>query len=189
MGLSDVALERVPLDVWSFHGASVRVNGKKFTASGFAGARGTFMPVTREVVYVGTGTVDEFDAAGSVRGKIVLVDFDGYDWWLNFPQMLAGHRGAAAVIFTHAPYDFDPAGEYFNAPDALGSFDAETDYSAPPAVYISRADGAELRTACEAGPVKATVKANIRVRLQRDGGFGYNVVGAIPGRDQSAPRL
>ena len=185
MGLSGVALERVPLDVWSFRGASVQVNGKKYVASGFAGARGTFMPVTRNVVYVGTGTVDEFDAAGSVRGKIVLVDFDGYDWWLNFPQMLAGRRGAAAVIFTHAPSDFDPAGEYFSAPDALGSFDAETDYSAPPAVYISRADGAELRTACEAGPVRATVQAKIHVRLQRDGGFGYNVIGSIPGRDHS----
>jgi hypothetical protein len=185
MGLSDVALERVPLDVWSFRGASVQVNGKTYAASGFAGARGTFMPVTRKVVYVGAGTVDEFAAAGSVRGKIVLVDFDGYDWWLNFPQMLAGQRGAAAVIFTHAPYDFDPAGEYFNSPDALGSFDAETDYSAPPAVYISRADGAELRTACEAGAVTATVQAKIHVRLQRDGGFGYNVIGSIPGRSQA----
>ena len=185
MGLSDVAMERVPLDVWSFRGASVQANGKKYTASGFAGARGTFMPVTRKVVYVGTGTIDEFDAAGSVRGKIVLVDFDGYDWWLNFPQMLAGHRGAAAVIFTHAPYDFDPAGEYFSAPDALGSFDAETDYSAPPRCTSRARMGPSSRTAAEAGPVKATVQAKIQVRLQRDGGFGYNVIGAIPGRSQA----
>jgi Iap family predicted aminopeptidase len=183
IGLSGVRLEKVPLDVWSFHGARVRVNGRSYVASGFAGARGTGgMPVTGEVVYVGLGTLEEFEAAGDVTGKIVLVDFDGYDWWLNFPQMLAGYRGARAVVFTHAPYDFDSAGEYFSLPDALGSFDAESDYSAPPAVYISRADGAELRAACEAGSVKATVKADIRVRLQRNGGFGYNVVGMIRGR-------
>jgi Iap family predicted aminopeptidase len=189
MGLSGVRLEKVPLDAWSFHGARVKVNGKTYVASGFAGARGTGgMPVRGEVVYVGTGTLDEFEAAGDVTGKIVLVDFDGYDWWLNFPQMLAGYRGARAVVFTHAPYDFDPAGEYFSLPDALGSFDAESDFSAPPAVYISRADGAELRAACEAGPVTASVKADIRVRLQRDGGFGYNVVGMIPGRDLSGGR-
>ncbi len=182
MGLSNVALEKVPLDVWSFKGASVKVNGATYTASGFAGARGTgVMPVTRQVVYVHSGTIDDFKAAGDVTGKIVLVDFDGYDWWLNFPQMLAGRRGAAAVIFTHAPDDFDVTGEYFSSDQALGSFDAETDYSAPPAVYIDRADGASLRAACEAGSVTATVKADIRVRLQSDGGFGYNVVGSIPG--------
>jgi hypothetical protein len=85
------------------------------------------------------------------------------------------------VIFTHAPDDFDPAGEYFTAPDALGSFDAETDLSAPPAVYISRADGSVLRAACLAGSVKATVKADIGIKLQKNGGFGYNVIGTIPG--------
>jgi len=176
-------LEKVPLDAWSFNGASVTVNGATYMASGFAGARGTgAMPITRSVVYVGLGTIDDFNAAGDVTGKIVLVDFDGYDWWLNFPQMLAGQRGAAAVIFTHAPDNFDPSGEYFSSDNALGSFDAETDYSAPPAVYIARADGAALRAACEAGPVTATVKADIRVRLQCDGGFGYNVIGSIPGR-------
>ena len=103
MGLSDVAMERVPLDAWSFRGASVRANGQKYTASGFAGARGTVHARHPQGRLRGHGHIDEFEAAGDVRGKIVLVDFDGYDWWLNFPQMLAGHRGAAAVIFTHAP--------------------------------------------------------------------------------------
>ena len=191
MGLSDVRLEKVPLDVWDFRGASVAVDGgglhSTFTASGFAGARGTgAMPVTAPIVYVGSGTEAEFDAAGDVTGKIVLVDFDGYDWWSNFPQMLAGQRGAAAVVFTHAPDDFDILGEYFSGDNALGSFDAETDYSAPPLVYISRADGAALRAACQSGAVAATVKADIRVRLATNGGFGYNVVGAIPGTSDAS---
>ena len=186
IGLSDVRLEKVPLDVWDFRGATVAVDGADlhatFTASGFAGARGTgAMPMTAPIVYVGTGTEAEFDAAGDVSGKIVLVDFDGYDWWSNFPQMLAGYRGAIATVFTHAPYDFPVIGEYFSGDNALGSFDAESDLSAPPLVYISRSDGAALRDACTAGPVTATVKADIRVRLEKHGGFGYNVVGTIPG--------
>jgi Zn-dependent M28 family amino/carboxypeptidase len=82
---------------------------------------------------------------------------------------------------THAPADFPASGEYFSQPDALGSFDGETDYDAPPMVYIARADGAALRAACQAGAVDATVNADIRVRLEEDGGFGYNVVGKIPG--------
>ena len=183
MGLRGVALEKVPLDVWDFRSASVTVNGATYTASAFAGARGTgAMPVSRQIVYVHSGTIDDFNAAGNVAGKIVLVDFDGFDWWLNFPQMLAGQRGAAAVVFTHAPDNFDPTGEYFSGDQALGSFDAETDYSAPPTVYIARAAGAVVRAACQAGPVVATVDADIRVHLQTHGGFGYNVIGKIPGK-------
>ncbi|MEI6727242.1 MAG: M28 family peptidase, partial [Actinomycetes bacterium] len=39
-----------------------------------------------------------------------------------------------------------------------------------------------LRAASQAGPVTATVKADIRVRLQTEGGYGYNVIGSIPGK-------
>ena len=47
----------------------------------------------------------------------------------------------------------------------------------------SRAATAQkVRAACEAGTVNATVKADIRIRLEQDGGYGYNVVGKIPGR-------
>lgn len=186
MGLRGVRLEKVPLDVWDYRSASVSVSSPglnaTFVASGFAGARGTGgMPVTREIVYVGTGTLGEFQAAGDVTGKIVLVDLDGYNWWINFPQMLAGRLGAAAVVSTHAPDDLPLIGEFFSGDEALGSFDAETDLNAPPLVYIARGDGAKLRAACEAGAVTATVKADIRYRLEEDGGYGYNVVGKIPG--------
>jgi hypothetical protein len=188
MGLSGVKLERVPLDVWDYRSASVTVSGgaytvpTKYTASPFGGARGTgAMPVTAPIVYVGSGTEAEFDAAGDVTGKIVLVDLDGYNWWMNFPQMLAGERGAIAVVMTHAAVDLPAAGEYFTADDALGSFDGETDFDAPPMVYIARGNGADLRAACLAGPVTATVKADIRIRLEEDGGYGYNVIGKIPG--------
>ena len=168
---------------WDFRGASVTVNGATYVASAFAGARGTgAMPITRAIVYVHSGTVDDFDAAGDVHGKIVLVDFDGYDWWLNFPQMLAGQRGAAAVVFTHAPDDFDPLGEYFSGDDALGSFDAETDYSAPPTVYISGRPAPPCAPPARPGRSQPTVQADVRVRLKTHGGSGYNVIGKIPGK-------
>lgn len=188
MGLRNVRLERVPLDVWDYRSASVTVSGAtfarpvKYTASPFGGARGTGgMPVTAQIVYVGTGTEAEFDAAGDVSGKLVLIDLDGYNWWMNFPQMLAGERGAIGVVMTHAPENLPAAGEYFTADDALGSFDAESDFDAPPMVYIARRDGAALRAACQSGIVSATLKADIRIRLEEDGGYGYNVVGMIPG--------
>lgn len=188
MGLRDVRLEKVPLDVWDFRSASVTVSGGvyvnpvRYAASPFGGARGTgIMGVTAQVVYVGTGTEAEFDAVGDVEGKTVLVDLDGYNWWMNFPHMLAGLRGAAAVVMTHGVDDLPAAGEYFTADDALGSFDSESDFDAPPMVYIARRAGAALRDACQSGTVTATVKADIRIRLEEDGGFGYNVIGKIPG--------
>ena len=95
MGLSDVALERVPLDAWSFHGA--RVQGERQDVTGVRVRRRA-----RHRRHAGhaQGRLRRHGHAGGVRGgrrrpgKIVLVDFDGYDWWLNFPQMLAGYRGA-----------------------------------------------------------------------------------------------
>ena len=184
-GLCGAKLERVPLDVFSFRGAGVCVGGRTFTASQFGGVRGTsFAGVSGPLVDVGLGTAADFTAAGSVRGKIVMIDMDGYDWWFNFPQMLATLGGAKAVVMTHAPYDFPPAGEYYTQPDALGSFDAETDYANVPLVYISRQDGAWVRDqlAATTTPLRTHVTSLVDVRLACDGGHGYNVIGSIPGK-------
>jgi Iap family predicted aminopeptidase len=183
VGLKQVRLEGVPVDEWDMRGASVTVNGHTMVASQWGGVRGTpAKGLSGELVYVGTGSMGEFAAAGDVRGKILLVDLDAYSWWPNFVQMEAKLAGAKAIVLTHAPYDMDPSAEYFTQMDALGCFDGETDYVNTPLVYVSRRDGEWLRAALAgSGAVTATVKSDIKVRFADDGGRGFNVVGEIPG--------
>jgi len=130
-------------------------------------------------VKVGGGSAAEFAAAGDVTGKIALIDFESPMWWMSYPAMEAGVRGAAAVILTHSD---DPAmAGYYDIRSALGSFDAESQLSAPPMVYISWNDGDALKAALKAGTVTATVKNNVGLKLADSGGKGYNVLGHITG--------
>ena len=193
IGLSDVALEAVPVDEWDFKSASVKVTGLGYSnpvtyrATGFGGGVSTpSAGVTGQVVYVKdvdlvngpwSGSAGAFDAVGDVTGKIVVVDFESTMWWMSLPDMEAGLRGAAAVILTYNP---DWPG-YFGQPEALAAFDAETDLSAPPMVWIPWRDGDVLKEALTVGPVTATVKLNAPLTLIEDGGKGYNVVGTIKG--------
>ena len=193
IGLSNVRLEAVPVDEWDFKSASVTVSGGAYTypvvyrASSFGGVVPTPMGgVTGDVVYVKdvdlingpwSGSAGAFDAVGDVTGKIVVVDFESAMWWMSLPDMEAGLRGAAAVILTYNP---DWPG-FFGREDALACFDAETDLSAPPMVWIAQRDGDALKSALASGIVSATVKNNVTLRLAADGGTGYNAVGTIPG--------
>ena len=187
IGLADVHLESVPIDEWNFKGASLTLPGGAplikstvYRASSFGGVVGTpAAGVTAPVVYVHGGSAAEFKAAGDVSGKIVLIDFESPMWWMSYPAMEARLRGAKAVILTHSD-DPDMAG-YYDIPTALGAFDAETELSAPPMVYISWASGDGLKDHLEAGPVTATVKNNVGLRLADAGGKGYNVLGRIRG--------
>jgi hypothetical protein len=193
IGLDNVALEAVPVDEWDFKSASVRVTGLGYSnpitykATGFGGGVSTpSAGVTGQVVYVRdvdltngpwSGSAGAFDAVGDVTGKIVVVDFESSMWWMSMPDMEAGLRGAAAVILTYNP---DWPG-YYGQPEALAAFDAETDLSAPPMVWIPWKDGDGLKEALQVGAVTATVKLNAPLTLIADGGKGYNVVGQIKG--------
>ncbi|NLE23046.1 MAG: M28 family peptidase, partial [Actinobacteria bacterium] len=194
MGLSGVTLEGVPVDEWDFKSASVTLTGLGFSnpitykATGFGGGVGTpAKGVTGDVVYVKdvdlvngpwSGSAGAFDAVGDVRGKVVVVDFESDMWWMGIPNMEAGLRGAAAVILTYNP---DWPG-YFGLPNALAAFDAETDLSAPPMVWLPWKHGDTLKEALGVGPVRATVKLKAPLTLIEDGGMGYNVVGKIKGK-------
>ena len=183
MGLSNVRLEKVPVDAWDFKGATVSVGDKDMTASSFAGATGTPAEgITGDVVYVGAGSKDEFDAAGDVTGKIVLLDTYFEEYWINLQCGEATQRGATAVISTYGPTS---APWYQVDPKALGSNDAEYDRSFVPVVYIARTDGDALKKQIKAGKVEATVKADITITMAEDGGAGYNVVAELPGSDDS----
>jgi Iap family predicted aminopeptidase len=194
IGLSNVHLEGVPVDEWNFKGASVAVESglplvksTVYAASSFGGVAGTpAAGIGGSIVYVHGGSAAEFDAAGDVSGKIVLVDFESPMWWMSYPAMEAGVRGAAAVILTHSD-DPDMAGYYdYEDHTALGCFDAETQLSAPPMVYISWASGDALKAKVAAGDTTVTVKNNVTQRLADAGGKGFNVLGQI--RGTSNPR-
>jgi hypothetical protein len=179
MGLSNVRLEPVPVDVFEFEEASLTVSGRRMTASTIAGVPPTPADgVTAPIVYVRGGTAAEFDAAGDVSGKLVLVDMKMGSWWFCLPAFEAAHRKAAGLVCTFTPDD----PKYYSVDDrALGSFDGQYDLGAPPWIYVARRDGDWLKAQLKAGPVTATLVLKERVKLARDGGVAYNVVGELPG--------
>jgi hypothetical protein len=87
-------------------------------------------------------------------------------------------QGAAAVVFTFSPED---PSYYSFAPDALGSNDGLYGFGWVPAVYLARRDGDWLKAELARGPVTATVKNDVEVTLESQGGVGYNVAGELPG--------
>jgi aminopeptidase YwaD len=193
MGLSNVRLEKVPLDVFQPEGASVTVDREDMpswtiTCSQFAGVPPTPAEgITGEVVYAGAGTAADFEGL-DVTGKIVLIDLALDEIaWLDMPAQEATVKGAAAVIYTYDP-DVD-TGYYSIAPDAFGSNDGLYGYDWAPCVYMPWQNGEWLKSELKRRTVTATVVNDVKVTLQKDGGFGYNVVGTIPGKVKNAPKV
>ena len=188
MGLRGVKLEPVPCDIFEFKSASVTAGCETFVASSFGGPPPTGPDgITAEVIYVGNGTKEAFDAAeaayGPVEGKLVLLDLDfGVAFWMSLPGAEAAHRGAAGVISTYGE-----GGYYWFADDCLGSFDATYQYDWPPMVYISKTDGDWLRDQVVAAheactPYVATMVCDTDVTMEDEGGSAYNVIGTLPGK-------
>lgn len=185
MGLSDVRLEPVPVDVWEFRGARVYAGDRVLVASSFAGVPGTGGPVSGELVYVGGGTRQEFDAAGDVSGKWVLVDGEFDDWWPNFVGAEATLRGALGVIMTYGEQTWP----WYSYPEALGGNDGEYDDDWVPMVYVAWQDGDWLKQRLAAGPLMVTVDSDVHITLAEDGGVGYNVAGVLVGREPDLPPI
>jgi aminopeptidase YwaD len=187
MGLSNVRLEPVPVDVFEFETASLTVGGRALTASTLAGVRPTPAEgITAPVIYVKGGTATDFDAAGDVAGKIVLIDMKTSSWWFCLPAFEAGHRRAAGIVCTFTPDD----PKYYSVDEsALGSFDGQYDFAAPPWIYISRRAGDGLKAQLQAGPVTATLLLKEKVTFARDGGTAFNVVGELPGSRPAGPMV
>lgn len=179
MGLANVRLEPVPVDVFEFEDAALAIGGRRMTGSTVGGVPPTPPGgITAPIVYVKGGTAADFDAVGDVSGKIVLIDLKMGSWWVSLPAMEAGHRRAAGVVCTFTPDD----PKYFSADErALGSFDGQYGLDLPPWIYICRRDGDWLKSALASGPVTATLVLKENVTMAKDGGAGHNVVGEIPG--------
>ncbi len=189
MGLANVRQEAVPVDAWDMQGAWVRVNGRTMTASTFDGVPGTNGNLSGELVYVGEGTLADYTAK-DVTGKIVVVDIELDDFWLNFPGALAGLHGAKGVIATYGKNTFP----WYAMPNSLGANDGEYSATYPPMVYISRSDGAWLKSQLTAGTVSGIMRSDVTVTMHDfshpdQGGLGYNVVGEIPGTSPNAKAI
>jgi hypothetical protein len=144
-----------------------------------AGGATPIMGLTAPVVYVRGGTAADFDAAGDVSGKIVLLDQMFSSWWQMWPWAEATDRGAVGIVYTVNPDD--PV--YWAEPDALGVFSNEAYSGFVPLVNLPRADGEWLRARLESGdPVTATMTCDVTMMRWEDGGVGYNVTAELSAR-------
>ena len=92
-----------------------------------------------ELVYVGRAGRKQLDGI-DIAGKVALVDWEVERLWPYHVGLELGLRGAAAMVVTSPP-----GGPYYQAPDALGTFDGLWHAEAPPCVTIRKEDAAELR--------------------------------------------
>lgn len=201
-GLEDTFLEPVPAPFsfpksWSLR---IRAKGKNQKISCHFLRYAAFPPkqgVKAEMVYVGTGSEAEFDEAGDVSGKIVLVDI------LAPPTPIEAL--APATLFQYdpgntlpgdnamenwPPENFDSSYELAGERGAVGyiaviTFMAKDNNQylhwyadgSLPGLSVSPTDGDYLKELLASGPVEATMK----LRGLETSGHIYNVYGTVPG--------
>jgi Iap family predicted aminopeptidase len=175
----DVHDEAVPVDAWRLEEAFVELSdGTRFECASFGGVPETGAAGVRgELVDVGRGGRKQLDRV-SVKGKVALVDWR-VDWlWPYHVGLELALRGAAAMIVTSTE-----GGPYYQAPDALGTFDGIWHAEGSPCVTIRKEDAARLRE-----HVGEDVHVVLRAPLTR-GAEAVNVVGVLQGRTDDAPTL
>jgi len=186
MGLTDAAMEAVPVHAWDFRGASLTLHGpteeQDYTmpASAFAGSPGTPTDgITEELVWVGKGFKGDYEGM-DVTGKIVLANWQGFYMWPNCMAFEATLHGAAGIVV--ATID----SMYGNTEGAMMSFDGlmNPDWMVP-LICIPNDEGRELMDRLLTGEkITATMKSDITVDKN---GTGYNVVGYLPSERYGTP--
>ena len=173
IGLSDVEKNAAQCDRWQFNGASFTVDGKSYDVYSYATASTPPEGVTAEVVYVGKGTMWDYENV-DVTGKIVLIDIDQRnDWWITYPMLEAEHQGAAAVLAANVGGYAQIADDALNSQDICGP-------TSIPTLSISVADSRELQEKMEHGSVTATLVVDNEVEI--DAGTTYNITGVLKGK-------
>ena len=158
MGLSNVRLEegagrRLGLQGRDGHGRRAGDDGLVVRRRPGTPAEG----ISGEVVYVGAGSKDEFDAAGDVTGKIVLIDTIFEEYWINLQCGEATQRGATAVIIDLRT---DLGALVPGRPQGPGSQRRRVRPLLRAGRLRPRADGDALKKQLKAGTVDATVKSD-----------------------------
>ncbi|MET0699083.1 MAG: M20/M25/M40 family metallo-hydrolase [Mycobacterium sp.] len=182
IGLSDVAVEEVPVDAWRFTGARVELSTDDGVATFECSSFGGIPPtppggITARLVDVKDPrrkTLDKLD----LRGTIVLADWrrkaiDPSEFVIELTR-----RGVVGVVL-----NCPPGGAWFQSDGALGAFDALWPPEAPPAVFIRKEDALAIRTLLGRGQDQALLV--LTAEVTRDAA-GQNVVGYLPG-EQPGP--
>ena len=178
IGLPIVRLDEIPVDAWEFRGAWVDIPGlDRMQAASYGGSPGTDGEISGVLVDVGNGFHSDYEGK-DVTGKIVLANWIGNDYWVDSMAMEAYVHEAKAIVVT--TYDSD----YGNTPGAIECHDGLYRDYWPPMISISGDDGLRILEVLEANPEPTvTVFSDIVTISMEDGGFGWNVVGILPGKN------
>jgi len=172
-GLQDVVEEPVPVDGWRLEEAYVETAGTRVEAASFGGVPETGPKgVHGQLVRVGRGGRRQLDRL-DVAGKVALVEWQVERLWPYHVGLELGLRGAKAMVL-YAP----EGGPFYQAPEALGTFDGIWHAEGPPCVTVRREDAPKLD-----GEVRVVRRA------PRAPSTGWNVVGELPGRRRGAPTV
>ena len=172
IGLSDVEKAAADCDRWQFNGASLTVDGEEYTVYSYATASTPVEGLTTEIVYVGDGTMWDYEGL-DVTGKIVLIDIDQRsNWWITYPMLEAQHQGAAAILAANVGGFAQVADDALNCQDVCGP-------TAIPTLSIGLADSQAIQAKLSEGPVTATLVVDNEVS---EDGTTYNILGRIPGK-------
>lgn len=172
IGLSDVEKAAADCDRWQFNGASLTVDGEEYTVYSYATASTPVEGLTAEIVYVGDGTMWDYEGL-DVTGKIVLIYIDQRsNWWITYPMLEAQHQGAAAILAANVGGFAQVADDALNCQDICGP-------TAIPTLSIGLADSQAIQAKLSEGPVTATLVVDNEVS---EDGTTYNILGRIPGK-------
>ena len=172
IGLTDVEKAAADCDRWQFNGASLTVDGEEYTVYSYATASTPVEGLTAEIVYVGDGTMWDYEGL-DVTGKIVLIDIDQRsNWWITYPMLEAQHQGAAAILAANVGGFAQVSDDALNCQDICGP-------TAIPTLSIGLADSQAIQAKLSEGPVTATLVVDNEVS---EDGTTYNILGRIPGK-------
>lgn len=172
IGLTDVEKAAADCDRWQFNGASLTVDGEEYAVYSYATASTPAEGLTVEIVYVGDGTMWDYEGL-DVTGKIVLIDIDQRsNWWITYPMLEAQHQGAAAILAANVGGFAQVADDALNSQDICGP-------TAIPTLSIGLADSQAIQAKLADGPVTATLVVDNEVS---EDGTTYNILGRIPGK-------
>ncbi|MFA5895770.1 MAG: M28 family peptidase [Thermoplasmata archaeon] len=183
IGLKDAGLETVTVDMWRFLGASLTVTAGGTTWTFQAASQGGVPPtpkkgLTGDILFVGKGRAMDYEVLESkgisAKGKLVLADWDADEVWTNHIAMEAIARGALGTVITVLP-----GGDYYQAPNAIGSFDSVCDpVLCGSFITISKEDALTILDLLAKGPVTGTMRLDVEMAENVN---GYNTIGYIPG--------